>query len=115
MATLIFVALLSPFIFGRVIPLILGLDSDTTTLSAPLVNSQPLTAATPQVAIPPSTSSVPSAGLESVGTVHVVREGQSIYRIAIMYGLRVEDIAAANYIVSPSMIDVGTVLVIPQD
>lgn len=116
MGTLILIALLSPFIFNRVIPIVLGMDPDTTTLSEPLLSPQPLSTVEPQPANPmPSTSSTPAAALESAGTVHVVQEGQSIYRIAIMYGLRVEDIAAANHIVSPSKIDVGTVLVIPQD
>ncbi len=45
---------------------------------------------------------------------HVVQAGETLYRIAVRYGLTVEQLAAANGITNPALIYVGQVLVIPN-
>lgn len=45
--------------------------------------------------------------------IHVVQRGQSVYRIAQLYGTTVEAIVAVNELVNPSRIVVGQALVIP--
>lgn len=45
---------------------------------------------------------------------HVVKPGENLFRIALMYNTTVEAIATANGIVNPSYIWVGQRLVIPQ-
>ncbi len=44
---------------------------------------------------------------------HVVQPGETLYRIALRYGVTVEQLAAANGITNPSRIYVGQVLIIP--
>jgi lipoprotein NlpD len=50
---------------------------------------------------------------ELISVRHVVRPGQTLYRIARAYGLSVEDLAAANGISDPAAIHVGQELLIP--
>jgi len=47
-------------------------------------------------------------------TVHVVQRGENLYRIALHYGVSVEDIAKANGISDESQLEVGTRLTIPH-
>nr|WP_122012908.1 LysM peptidoglycan-binding domain-containing protein [Maliibacterium massiliense] len=49
--------------------------------------------------------------------IHIVQQGQTLYSIARQYGVRVEDLIAANGITFPSRLVVGQTLVIrfPQD
>ena len=53
------------------------------------------------------TSSAPASG------VHIVRRGESLYRIALRYGVSYQTLAAANGIANPNRIYVGQRLVIP--
>lgn len=46
--------------------------------------------------------------------VHVVRPGENLFRIALRYGLTVEELARANGIADPNLIFVGQRLVIPS-
>lgn len=46
-------------------------------------------------------------------TIHVVQRGETLFRIALEYGLSVDDIVAANGIVNPTSIIVGQRLLIP--
>ncbi|MBL8161587.1 MAG: LysM peptidoglycan-binding domain-containing protein, partial [Anaerolineae bacterium] len=46
-------------------------------------------------------------------TVHVVQRGESLYRIALQYGLTVDDLAQFNAIPDPTNIQVGQRLLIP--
>jgi peptidoglycan/xylan/chitin deacetylase (PgdA/CDA1 family)/phage tail protein X len=46
-------------------------------------------------------------------TVHVVQAGDTLYRIALRYGVTVPAIVAANNLANPNLISVGQVLVIP--
>jgi LysM repeat protein len=45
--------------------------------------------------------------------VHIVRPGETLYGIALMYGTTVDAIASANGIVDPNFIHVGQRLIIP--
>ncbi len=47
------------------------------------------------------------------GTVHVVQPGETLFRIAMRYGVTVEAIAQANGITNPTLIYAGQQLVIP--
>ncbi|MBX3063271.1 MAG: LysM peptidoglycan-binding domain-containing protein [Anaerolineae bacterium] len=47
------------------------------------------------------------------GTKHVVQQGENLYRIALQYGVTVQQIAAANGIYDVSQIYVGQELIIP--
>jgi murein DD-endopeptidase MepM/ murein hydrolase activator NlpD len=46
--------------------------------------------------------------------VHVVAPGENLYRIALHYGVSIEDIARANGLRDESQIEVGTRLTIPR-
>lgn len=54
-----------------------------------------------------------SAAQESNMTIHVVQRGETLFRIALNYGLTVDDLARVNSIVNPSSIMVGQRLLIP--
>ncbi|MDZ4669583.1 MAG: LysM peptidoglycan-binding domain-containing protein [Phototrophicales bacterium] len=47
-------------------------------------------------------------------TIHVVQRGENLYRIALRYGLTIEQIATANGIINTSSIVVGQRLIIPS-
>lgn len=47
-------------------------------------------------------------------TVHVVQRGENLYRIALHYGVSVEEIAEANAIEDETQLEVGTRLMIPH-
>jgi murein DD-endopeptidase MepM/ murein hydrolase activator NlpD len=46
-------------------------------------------------------------------TIHVVQRGENLYRIALQYGVTVQDLASLNGIVDPSNIQVGQRLLVP--
>ncbi len=50
----------------------------------------------------------------SVGFTHVVKRGETLASIAARYGVTVQEIAAANDIANPNLIEVGQELFIPQ-
>ncbi len=57
---------------------------------------------------------LPGAGTSVTTVEHIVKPGENLFRIALMYNTTVEAIAAANGIVNPSYIWVGQRLLIPQ-
>ncbi len=57
-----------------------------------------------------STPTAPKPGT----TIHVVQRGENLYRIALLYGTTVEDIARANGLSNATMISVGQRLLIPN-
>ena len=65
---------------------------------------------TPPSATPTATPTTPS---QPSGGVHVVQPGDTLYRIALRYGVSVAAIVQANGISNPNMIRVGQQLVIP--
>ena len=76
-------------------------------------------------ALPGMIASLKSAGYQLVpisqllaaastgNTTHVVQAGDTLYRIALRYGVTVPAIAAANNITNTNLIRVGQVLIIP--
>lgn len=58
-------------------------------------------------------ASVMSQDASSGVTVHVVQRGENLYRIALQYGLTVDEIAQYNGLVDPTNIQVGQRLLIP--
>ena len=74
---------------------------------------------TPQeaTAVPPTevpATAVPATPIPQGSTgSHVVAAGDTLFSIAQLYGLTVTELAAANGIVNPNVIDVGQELVIP--
>jgi membrane-bound lytic murein transglycosylase D len=67
---------------------------------------------TPLVWTPPPAPQLVAASRDG-NRVHVIRKGETLYRIARRYGLSVAAIAAANDLASPNRILVGTALAIP--
>ena len=54
-----------------------------------------------------------NSGQESPGVVHVVEGGQTLWRIARAYGIELDELARANDILDPSVIEAGQVLFVP--
>ncbi len=50
----------------------------------------------------------------TVTTIHIVQRGETLYRIALLYGSSVDAIVQANGLTNPSQIQVGQRLVIPN-
>lgn len=68
----------------------------------------------PSRALPPrGAAPAPPAPEGTSGAHHVVRPGQTLWRIARAYGLPADDLARANGIEDPSRVDAGTVLFVP--
>lgn len=116
------VALLSPRLISEVTPSVLGLGDEPAAEQAPAMEegpstedgpvAQPESSAAPELTAPAEVEQ--EAGAMTEGLQHEVQEGQTLYVIAEMYGVSVEEIAAANNLVSPSQLTAGTVLLIPQ-
>jgi murein DD-endopeptidase MepM/ murein hydrolase activator NlpD len=54
-----------------------------------------------------------TASGEPTVTIHVVQRGENLFRIALAYGVTVDEIALANGITNPASIQVGQRLIIP--
>lgn len=132
------VAFSRPYIFGRVVPTVLGEDQPTAPLveevdqvikevpeegaTGGLEEAEPAAeeaggeeAAGEEEA--PVTVETPAAEVlpTSVPTVtHVVQRGETLYAIARQYGTTVEAIVQANNITNPNRVNAGTSLLIPQ-
>lgn len=125
------IAVLRPLIFNQIIPAILGLGetplpaeppADLMVPVVPVPPTQPPaaypagTAPTATLLPPPSPTLIPAeptAPPPPEPTTHTIQQGETLYQIAALYGVSVADLAAANDIVNPNQIAVGTVLVIP--
>lgn len=86
------------------------------TSTAQAVFGQPIFTATLPQAFLPTFTPVPQTGPFPTGTdcVHEVRAGdRNLYRISLVYGVTVNDIATASGIVNPDLIYVGDRLIIP--
>jgi membrane-bound lytic murein transglycosylase D len=59
------------------------------------------------------TAPAATASASLTDRVHVMRSGETLYQIAKRYGLTVAALVAANQLVSPDRVAVGTVLAIP--
>jgi len=129
------VALSRPYIFGRVIPAVLGEDQPT----APLVEDvDQVIKEVPEEGATGGLEETEAAGEEtepaggeaapvaeetptaeefptSVPTVtHVVQRGETLHAIARQYGTTVDAIVQANNITNPNRVNAGTSLLIPQ-
>lgn len=61
-------------------------------------------------------AATPAAGGETStggGQSHTIQSGDTLYALALQYGVSIEDIVAANNLASPDDLDIGQVLVIP--
>lgn len=109
-------AWLSPSMISGVVPAVLGLDGAAAgkgeTAVEEMPDSEPEGAAGPEIAAPAEGQE--EAGVEAEGIFHEVQEGQTLYQLAALYGVSVEEIAAANNLVNPTQLEAGTVLIIPQ-
>jgi len=132
------VALSRPYIFGRVVPTVLGEDQPTAPLVEDVdqvIKEVPEEGATGGLEEPeaageeaggeeaageeaaPVSEATPAAEEfpTSVPTVtHVVQRGETLYAIARQYGTTVDVIVQANNIANPNRVNVGTSLLIPQ-
>jgi len=83
--------------------------------ATPTPTTQPTAAPTPPPTSaptqPPEATVIPTA--VSGETTYVAQPGDNLFRIALRFGLRVEDLAAYNNIVNPHHIYVGQVIRIP--
>jgi LysM repeat protein len=132
------VALSRPFIFGRVVPAVLGEDQPT----APLVEDVDQTIKeVPEEGATGGLEETEPAGEETAGeepageeaapvtqetptaeefptsvptVTHVVQRGETLHAIARQYGTTVDAIVQANNITNPNRVNVGTSLLIPQ-
>jgi murein DD-endopeptidase MepM/ murein hydrolase activator NlpD len=66
-----------------------------------------------RVAPIPLSPAGPHAEPGVAGVVHVVRRGETVYRIARTYGMEPADLMETNGIVDPSSIEIGTELFVP--
>ncbi len=124
------VAFSRPFIFGKVIPAVLGEGESTeamddgggTTVDDPS-DPEPGEDATPDPypASDEEENSTPEAveAVEelppSIPTVtHLVQSGDTLTSIASRFNTSIEEIMAANSLVNPNQLRVGTTLLIPQ-
>jgi LysM repeat protein len=54
-----------------------------------------------------------TAGTAFADTTYTVRSGDTLYSIAILHGVTVQDIATANHLINPNLIFPGQALIIP--
>lgn len=53
--------------------------------------------------------------LEGEGQVHIVQAGENLYRIGLVYGFTIEELAAYNALENPDYLDVGQEIRIPPE
>ncbi len=119
-------AALSPRLVSEVTPSVLGLDGAPAALpaveEAPAVEDAPVVE--PEILVEPQSPAAPEQaapvesldgmGGEPVVLQHEVQAGQTLYQLAALYGVSVQEIAAANNLVNPSQVEAGAILIIPQ-
>ena len=144
LGTILVVALLRPYIFNHLIPAVMGenqpallapADSDAPAVEeaapttegagaesaseAPMEAAAESAEAETEAAEEETASSTEDEAGETLPTAvstvtHVVQPGETIIKIAKMYGVTVADIIAANQIANPNRIKAGETLLIPQ-
>lgn len=87
----------------------------TTVSGSGAIMELPVVAYTSNPAPGPIVSSTSSSSSTATGgpRTHVVQTGENLFRIALSYGLTVDQVAAANGIANPNFVYVGQTLVIP--
>jgi LysM repeat protein len=78
----------------------------------PTLEPSPTPLPEPTATTPPPTPEPPTATPGPI--VHVVAQGENLYRIAARYGVSVDDVRRANPIADPDHIEPGQRLVIPR-
>lgn len=135
--TILVVAVTRPFIFGRVVPAVLGegqvdvtaVDDDTdsptkaengeaeTPADTAGGDAEEMGEGETAVEDAPAASEKETgseAGAESETETHVVLAGETVYAIARKYGVDVDAIVEANDLADPNRVTVGQTLVIPN-
>lgn len=111
-----------PLIAATSTPAVSQPASTTAPTTAPVVTKEPTAVApaatpTPAAAVTPATTPVATTPATTpVATTpgkHVVQAGENLFRIALRYGLTTEELARANNITNPALIQVGQTLTIP--
>ena len=111
------VAALSPRLITEVTPAVLGLGGAPAAQPEQASEDEPGLGGAPESSAAPEQAAPPAGGQEEMqneGQQHVVQAGQTLFQIAELYGVSVEEIAAANNLVSPAQLQAGAVLIIPQ-
>ncbi len=99
-------------VFGTQTAVALTPGGDTTTEPGGAVTppgETPTQAITPV----PQVSTTPTVPGTTCPPTHTVQQGETLYRIALKYGLTYQELAAANGITNPDRIMAGMVLTIP--
>lgn len=82
-------------------------------LKIPVGTTPTVTPTTPVPTTPVTTTPAPTTPPPTTPTVHVVKAGENLYRIALQYGTTVQAISQVNGITNPNLIYVGMQLQIP--
>ncbi len=77
----------------------------------PIVTPTPLP---PSLQVPTPTPAVPRDVVSPEGTTYVVQPGDTLYSIAVRFGVSLEALIQANGIEDPNQLQAGQVLVIPR-
>lgn len=129
------VALLRPFIFGRIVPAILGPSVEKTTISLPIIGSEEEPEEVEEPLVEEETDTEEEAGAsqddeaetvegEGEGVVeeetaepqiHIVQPGQTLNQIARRYEVSVAALIEANKLTNPDVLRIGQEIVIPQE
>ncbi|MCA9905515.1 MAG: LysM peptidoglycan-binding domain-containing protein, partial [Anaerolineae bacterium] len=67
----------------------------------------------PPTTVPSDGSAQPVPGPGTGGRLHIVDQGETLFELSLLYGVRVADIAAANGITNINYIQIGQQLTIP--
>ena len=86
---------------GRLAPLVAALVLGCATAPPPRPPPVPLTSAEPHVEP------------DLIGSLHLVKKGETVYRIARTYGIEVRDLMEVNDLADPRQLEVGRELFIP--
>lgn len=127
------VALSRPFIFGRVVPAVLGEGEPVPVIDQPAADDAYPAAGNdaaadeddatdgmggePETAVPATddTATEGETATEDDTITHVVQPGETLFAIARIYDVTVDELVAANNITNPNVVPVGTALKIPKD
>ena len=91
------------------IAMIVMLASCAATRPAPVSDARPTTAGNAETPAAPKSTEVAAAATDSA-RLHVVQRSETLYSIALQYGLDYRELAAWNNIVNPAVIRVGDML-----
>jgi LysM repeat protein len=108
------VAALSPRLIGEVTPAVLGIGGAQAVQPEQASEEGPGLGGAPEGSAGPEQASPAESQIEAESLRHVVQAGQTLFQIAELYGVSVEEIAAANNLVSPGQLQAGAMLIIPQ-